>query len=290
MTIKIWVNKVNGGWSPQQAFLAGTENFVRQFAEESVRRGHKTIVYQNGFFGTHNGVTYEPHKSLNSECDTLLIVKEASLLDIELKAKRVIYYTNDIEDEMRLMWSGRMKQVSKVMALSKYHRSYLLMGVPNVHIVSHGITRDDPPYEKEPYLCLYSSSHDRGLRFLLEIWPNVLRAVPQAKLEIAYNGRTEKEMEELYKKADYWLYPCRGVELYCIAGIRAQAHGCYPIVIPTMALEETVKYGQKVSQEEYEDTVIRMMTKDRDKIYKERQKMIDSKWPSPQSEWDEIMI
>lgn len=289
MTLSIWVNQVFNGWSPAQAFLAGTEYFVVQFAEESVKRGYDVTVYQNGFIGEWNGVNYLPHEKLDTFCDVFLIVKEPSLLDIPFKAKRILYYTNDISDETHLN-PKRMEKVEKVFALSKYHRDYFLMGVPRVKVMSHGITISPNTYTRKPFQCVYASSPDRGLGILMQMWPTILKAVPEATLEVAYNGRTPQEMEKLYWESDYWLYPCKGVELYCITGIRAQAHGAYPIFIPTMALNETVIFGRKTQLHTFENAVISMMTTKRDRVEKERAEMIAHLWPTPQSEWEEIMI
>lgn len=287
-SIAIWCNEVYGGWSPEQDFLAGTENFVRQFAGESVKRGFDAIVYQNGFVGDYRGSKYYPHNMFDSEVDILLIVKEASLLDIPLKAKRVIYYTNDIEDSERLT-PKRLQQVNKVLALSKYHRDYLLMGIPNVQVLSHGISKKDPPYNKVPYSCLYASSPDRGLQLLLSLWPKIKKEIPEAELEIAYNGKTEPEMEELYSKSEYWLYPCKGVELYCITGIRAQAHGCVPIVTPHMALKETVRHGIKPKIENFVEETVALM-KNRSLTESIRNKCLKDTYPTIESEWEQIMI
>lgn len=289
--INIWCNFVGGGWSPTQKFLAGTENFVRQFAEESARRGFIPTVYQNGFVGQYRGVEYRSHYDLDTMCDVFLIIKEPTLLDIPLKAKRVIYYTNDIFDREKLT-PKRVSKVEKIIALSNYHKDYLLQGVDKVQVVYHGITPVTVK-EKVPYQCLYASSPDRGLSFLESIWPDIVREFPQATLKIAYNGKTDKEMEDLYATSDYWLYPCQGIELYCITGIRAQAHGCYPIVTPHMALTETVRYGLQVPLTEYKDAVLRTLkTRDEDTelytLFREQVKSVA--WPSVESEWEQIMV
>jgi glycosyltransferase involved in cell wall biosynthesis len=43
------------------------------------------------------------------------------------------------------------------------------------------------PLTKVPGRCLWASSHDRGLHWLLELWPEIRRRVPHAHLRIAYD-------------------------------------------------------------------------------------------------------
>lgn len=281
-SIKIWCNEIVNGWSPKSAFLPGSENFVRQFAE----MGGAT-VYMNGFEGEHNGAIYKRHDQFDSECDLLLIVKDAKILDLDLKSKRVIYYTNDIFDQSQLT-PKRLDKVEKVIALSNFHKDVFLSTTPKVQVVSHGIKVLPNKYTRKKNLCLYASSPDRGLSKLLRDFELIKKEIPDAELEIAYNGRSDEEMERLFWEADFWLYPCSGIELYCIAGIRAQAHGCFPIVVPTMALAETVKFGIKCNSLDFVKKTIEAM-KNRELVEREREKMLVWRYPTIEEEFRNIV-
>jgi glycosyltransferase involved in cell wall biosynthesis len=63
-------------------------------------------------------------------------------------------------------------------------------------------------------------------------------------------------MNEIYRTSEFWVYPCSGTELYCMTGIKAQAAGCVPVVIPHMALAETVRVGYKPSPEAFTAALI----------------------------------
>lgn len=277
--MNIYVNEVT--WSPLQPFLPGTEHFVKQFAEESAKH-EPTTVYMTGFEGVHNGVTYRPRGDFHPASDPLLIVKDASLLDMDHPG-RVIYYTNDIGDRDRLIG----KRYEKVLALSQFHKDVFLSGIPRVQVLSHGIDRKVKNIAKQKNLCIYTSSPDRGLMTLLKEWKRIKRKFPDAELITTYNGLSEEQMEELYWKADFWVYPCTGIELYCIAGIRAQSHGCYPIIHPTMALQETVIYGDKAF-DNIGDMVIHRM-EHRELVDEIRPRMITHNYPSIQDEYKEVM-
>jgi glycosyltransferase involved in cell wall biosynthesis len=125
------------------------------------------------------------------------------------------------------------------------------------------------PSEKFSKQCLYASSPDRGLETLLKVWPDVYKNHPDASLIVTYGaepqdipgvmflGETDEEtMNELYKTSDFWTHPCSGGELFGITGIKAQASGCIPVIIPTMALKETVPTGYLAqSVDDYADTL-----------------------------------
>ena len=59
-----------------------------------------------------------------------------------------------------------------------------------------------------------------------------------------------------YLDAAIWPYPCTGGERLCLTAIKAQRLGVVPVVIPTMALQETVRYGKKIAKETYGRSLI----------------------------------
>ena len=143
---------------------------------------------------------------------------------------------------------------------------------------------------KVPKRVLYASSYDRGLAQLLEMWHRVREQVSDAELHVTYGWdfwkRSEavvsqpiaesmrqerKRIEGLlsqpgvthlgriphadvlkeFAEAEVWAYPCTGGELCCKTALEAQAAGCEPVVIPMMALAETVQCGAKTRPEEF---------------------------------------
>lgn len=127
---------------------------------------------------------------------------------------------------------------------------------------------------------LYSSSYDRGLHYLLEMWPKIHFKYPDSELHIAYgwnlfdkvasgnaerqawkkkmelmmeydgithHGRLGKEqLKELRLKCGIWAYPTDFAEINCISALDAQKDGLVPVVIEKAALAETVRSGVKV--------------------------------------------
>lgn len=133
---------------------------------------------------------------------------------------------------------------------------------------------------------IYTSSYDRGLDILLDIWPDVLKEVSDAELHVFYGwqlfdkfrkdnpssmswkakvvegmkqkGVTEhgrlpqKDLVAEYKKSGIWAYPTYFGEINCISAIKAQAYGCEPVVVNYAALKETVQFGRKVDGDIYD--------------------------------------
>lgn len=137
--------------------------------------------------------------------------------------------------------------------------------------------------KNNPNWCIWTSSYDRGLQNLLNIWPDVTKEVPDAQLHIFYGwklfkhfykGNPERmswvkkmeelmdqpgithhdrvpqpEMEEWYKKCGIWAYPTHFYEINCISAIKAQLWGAVPVVTSFAALKETVQFGKMVEGE-----------------------------------------
>lgn len=132
-----------------------------------------------------------------------------------------------------------------------------------------------------------TSSADRGLQHILEMWPDIRKAVPDAEFEWFYgwqlfdkfysnnpssmawkakvvemlgqpgivkHGRlSQPELEEEMKTCGIWAYPTHFGEINCISAIKAQAFGCEPVVVNYAALRETVRYGRRIEGDIYDD-------------------------------------
>jgi glycosyltransferase involved in cell wall biosynthesis len=134
----------------------------------------------------------------------------------------------------------------------------------------------------------YYSSYDRGLLTLLEMWPEIREAVPDASLDIFYGwegydsmhrnnptqmkwkwqmvrlladlkplGVTERgrvsheELAAHMKRTKVWAYPTTFAEISCITAMKAQAAGMIPVTTGCYALAETIldnKYTVKTDE------------------------------------------
>jgi glycosyltransferase involved in cell wall biosynthesis len=266
--INFLVNPVFDGWEPTDTRLGGTERAVVEWSEELVKRGHEVFVYKNGDKTRTpvNGVRYNPREwyEINYENDICINIKSPDIPRLE----PTIFYTNDVDADKQ-----DLSPYDAVVHISQWAKDNISVNNPNVFIVPHGY---DPkmyyPDKKFPKQCLYASSPDRGLDTLLEAWPKVMAAHPDATLLVTY-GATGPElpgvnylgdvdetlMADLFRSSEIWCHPCSGGELYCISGIKAQACGSWPVIIPTMALAETVKFGTFSTKESYADDLIKAL-------------------------------
>ena len=134
--------------------------------------------------------------------------------------------------------------------------------------------------KRNPYRMIYTSSYDRGLVYLLHMWEDIKKEVPQANLHCFYgwilydivhkgnparmkwkaqvqemmrqegitdHGRIgHEQLKEEFLKSGIWAYPCSFEEISCISAMKSQAFGSVPVVTDYAALKETVQYGVKV--------------------------------------------
>lgn len=266
MQINILLNPVFNGWSPKDKRLGGTEESVVRWAEELYKKGHTVKVYMDGFYGSHNEVVYNKRDQYVGGGDVCINIKSSDIAPKE----PTIYLTNETDaNELDL------SMYDAVVWPSHWAKKNIPVNNDKVYVLPHGY---DPkaiyPAKKIPKQCFYASSPDRGLSNLIEAWPEVHKAHPDATLIVTYGGLlhmdgvmnlgevTEDEMNDIYRTSDIWCHPAIAGELYCITGKKAQVSGCIPVVIPTMALAETVKRGYKTDAINYARTLIEVLDTD----------------------------
>lgn len=259
MLISFLVNQVNGGWSPTSKRLGGTEESVVEWAKRLATQGHRVEVYHNspdGHYEEIDNVIYMDRSRYIGGGDVCVNVKCSDVAPLE----PTIYFTNETN-----AGSLDLRPYSCVVWPSQYCVDNIPVNNPNVYVVPHGYDPDEIyPARKVPKQCFYASSPDRGLATLLEVWPRVYAEHPDATLLITYGvtgvtlpgviclGECDNElMAEVYRTSDVWCHPCNGGELFCITGIKAQVAQCVPVIIPTMALRETVKHGVFCNDSDY---------------------------------------
>ncbi len=134
--------------------------------------------------------------------------------------------------------------------------------------------------EFKQHKLIWASSYDRGLIWLLKLWPKIIEKYPDVTLDIYYGwnlfdkafsnnhermawkkkmcelmtqkgiteyGRVGKEeLNKATQEAGIWVYPTDFDEINCITALNCQKYGCVPCVINRAALQETVGSGVKV--------------------------------------------
>lgn len=234
------------GWNPDSKRLGGTEESVVEWAKEFARRGHDVRVYYDGKEGEWHGAKYLDYSKYRT-ADREINVKHATFHNTDS-----FYFTNETD-------AGKhdLSGYEAVIWPSKWAMDNIKTNAKKIRIVPHGY---DPkkiyPEQKIPKTVLYASSPDRGLDNLIKVWPEVVKAHPDAMLIVTYGvdkldipnvtclGEVDEDMmNSLIRTSDIWCHPANGGELYGMVGVKAQVAQCVPVYFPTMALQETVRHG-----------------------------------------------
>lgn len=285
-------------WSPKSLnrtneaeFVGGSEEAVIYLSQALTKQGYRVTVYAEpgAEEGLHNGVMYLPHYKFNPK-DTFHILvswRAIGFFDQKLEAKKKYVWCHDVLNQLDHT-SERLDKLNKVIVLSQAHRETIPQ-VPDDKILvsSNGFyEHTDSPSTNHPHEIIWTSSYDRGLQHLLDIWPDVIKAVPDAKLHVFYgwklfkqfyadnpermewlkeievklkqpgithHGRvSQTELESWIKGCGIWAYPTDFYEINCISAIKAQAFGAIPVCMNYAALKETVQYGVKIEGDIYD--------------------------------------
>lgn len=188
-------------------------------------------------------------------------------------------------------WFGdRLKRIDKAMVLSEYHRHNVAF-IPDdkIWITRNGINPEhfDQLVDRNPNKLIYTSSPDRGLEILMQIWEELRRRHPEVELDvfygwnktfdalyagnkgmqqwkslmmkslerpgINYKGRVgHKEIATAMMGSNLFTYPSGFCEISCISAMKAQAAGSIPVVTKLAALNETVQHGWKLESDVFE--------------------------------------
>jgi len=138
-------------------------------------------------------------------------------------------------------------RLTSVIAVSEYQKKLLENTYPEIKnkiiVIENAIDPYDwqdidvPKYKNK---FIYTSAADRGLKELLEIWPRIKDMIPEATLWVAtppyglewyenykgfYDGvhfvdnLSPKELYTQIKSSEYWVYPSKYIETFCITAL-----------------------------------------------------------------------
>jgi glycosyltransferase involved in cell wall biosynthesis len=278
-------------WNPElfkREGFGGSEEAILNLAPELAKLGWHVTVYNSCGHSpaVDNGVVYRPFWEFNpfDKQDALVVWRNVKMLDLELNARKVYL---DLHDAIgsRAYTAARIDRVERIFLKSNFQRS-LIETVPDekTAIIPNGVDVSlldtDPPIEKDPYLLINTSSPDRSMDVLPDLFRRVKEFVPKARLQWAYGwdgceasfrgnaarmnwiDETKKKMLEvgieslgritqaeegrLYQKASVLAYPSEFAETDCISVKKAQAAFCVPIATDFGALGESIQFGHMV--------------------------------------------
>lgn len=268
----------SGTWGPDsiKEGIGGSEEAVIRITPCLAREAH-VEVFGPWADEVRDGVYWRNYTAFDPDrpYDTFIAWRYTGLLKLTKASGRKVLWLHDAVGEQLL------GDPDEIWCLSQYHADWVRSIRPdaNIWITANGIG-EMPTGTKKP-IVITASSPDRGVRRLLEWWPEIRRQVPEAELHCYYGfndwylkrektvpGLVENrlaieklvkqpgvrwfgtvgqdQLHEAFAEAKVWAYPTDFNEISCITAIKAQAAGAIPVCSSYAALDETVQHGIKI--------------------------------------------
>ena len=294
-----------GPWSLDEGGVGGSEEAIVRLSRELAQMGWKVTVFASpgakaGFYHTNHemtkenitfdtnltqGVEWKQYWEINQkdEFDVLVSWRQAAFFDYPWQARKTYLWLHDVTEKEELT-PERLQNITKIIYVSKYHSERPesehianTQKLPSGNGIDPSTFKYDGQIMRDPHRVIYMSANERGLRILLDIWPDVKKAVPDATLTPYYGwnsfdaiNRDNPErmawkatmvtkmreldvsesirighddlMKEMYKSG-VWAYPSFFPEVNCITAQKAMASGVWPVTSNFAALHDVVKRG-----------------------------------------------
>lgn len=291
LSIAIYTGPAWELWSPadiEHRSLGGSETAAVRLAEALAADGHAVEVFADVLPCEHELVNFRPYSEFDPRVrrDAVIVSRRPEILHEEIAAAVTLLWMHDV-DHGDLLTADLAARVDGVMGLSMWHREHLLAKYPFLDgkltvtrngITSRYFTEAIGDEVRDPRRVIYSSSPDRGLDFILDIWPEVLLRCPDATLEYCYAGvydriadevethaallqkieelgrqptvtkrgsMTQPQLAAAMKASGVWLAPswstpasARFYETFCIGAVEAAAAGLVRVMSDWGALRE----------------------------------------------------
>lgn len=324
-SIVIYCGQAWEDWAPPSTIngIGGSEEAVIYLSQELTKLGYEVTVYNScgDYAGIYSGVEYKNYFEFNPNDEfNHFVAWRGNVLKNKLSAKTTSVWLHDVPQPGQFTKKD-LENIDKIIVLSNFHRTLLPSFIPEDKILvsSNGINLKDfnNIFEKRnPRRIIYTSSYDRGLINLLDMWSDIINEVPSAELHIFYGWETWMKMEKQgvrdpkiriemtklmnqpgiyehgrvghkqlakeFAKSGVYAYPSFFEEISCISAMKAQVSGCVPVTTDYAALAETVKTGIKIkgkagdNNEEFKKSLIEIL-KDEKRQEEYRKELLNNK-------------
>lgn len=200
--VAIWTGYAIGAWHPSDIYtqgLGGSETAAWRLSEELAAMGWCVTLFgqfeEEGVFGDvilREFRHYDPSEYV----DAFVAFRNARVFDtFRPNAGCTVLWLEDLAGaHSEGLTEANAANIDKVCTVSQWHKEHMLTAYPwlppgQVLACRNGIDHsffEAEGIEREKRV-IYSSSPDRGLDILLEIWPRVREAVPDAELISTYS-------------------------------------------------------------------------------------------------------
>ena len=270
---------------PEEKGIGGSETAAIEIARRFAKDGWDVSVYNHcgKAEGEHDGVVYYDYRRWRGGKPDLFVAWRQTLAgkDQRLQANDSWLWLHNIY--ARLMEEA-WPNYSRILGVSGFHADAMKHVYPFIEPERFGFVYNGVNLERfspsvmprrEPHKVVWTSSPDRGLVYLLKMWPDIIKAVPDATLHIFYGwknidmeiaggneelkrvktevmslavqpglvwrGRvSQKDLAHELLTAQMWAYPCIWQEEFCINAVEAMAAGVFPVTTDMGALPEVM--------------------------------------------------
>lgn len=290
-------------WAPHDIELkglGGSETAAVRVAQCLSNLGYVVTVYGDVEQQCYQDVIYKHWSTFDPMERRELVISSRmpELFDRRVNAPVRMLWMHDTDCGDRLT-PKRAEQIDHILVLSHWHHDHFKATYGHSwdklrqtrNGIEHAYFEGEAPERKKR--VVYTSSPDRGLDILLEMWPQVLEQVPDAELRHCYvdvydrvaeqdpaigafrervrelsdqpgvesvGHLSQPEVAKLMRSAMVWAHPSWSTptdspffETSCIGAMEAQAAGCLAVAARVGALPETVRIGRLVEQKQLTD-------------------------------------
>jgi glycosyltransferase involved in cell wall biosynthesis len=234
----------------------------------------------------------------------------------------LFYYGCTInESQILKKWN---KYINKCICLTEWHKNEFIEKYPilknKITLINNGIDcsifSNIITNKKIKNKFIYSSRPERGLNILLELWPQILKNLPDATLVISFYGTFPSEQlkfktiidsydsiqylgklnsQQLYEEmasSEYWLYPTYFNETSCITALEMLMSGVICLYYPVAGLVNTVgNYGIQLEKGQEIEAINNLTVKRKTEIIKcGKEYALSCCWTKRSEEWKELIF
>lgn len=285
-------------WRRLRTGVGGSEEAVIRLSRALASRGHGVTVYGDSdgedvcplgdtAVRYRNREDYQP-----ADLAVIWRFPEEAIRKRPLEAEWTWLLLEDVVDGDLL--SHAAAHVDRLLVMSQWHVGLYPQLSAKMTIVGNGVDPGEfrraagSEVERDPRKFIWTSCPTRGLDVLLEAWPEIRKALPNASLDVYYGfemvrailpHKAKEEMAQLTEKierieklkeqegvnwkgrvghaeiaeamlgAGVWCYPNEHfLELFSTSAAKAQAAGCWPVIYERAGLAETVAWGWRTSK------------------------------------------
>lgn len=281
-TVAFFCGVLPYAWSPttlDTEGLGGTETAVIYVAKWLAAHDWNVIVYgePGASTGLHDGVLYLPASCFDPKdsLDVFVSVRFPQILpSIPGTTKRILWChdvslgpvltpeTDACTDAYMFVSKWQQEQYILAYCLDRLKCAIIHNGIDLSTMERAMLRNKELGVVKNPTKFIWPSSPDRGLDYLLSLWPIINKMVPDSTLDIYYgwdlfvkmhghdyknalealatevggdsikwHGRVGKlDLYKAYAESGVWMYPSRFEETFCISALEAMIFGVYPIL------------------------------------------------------------